>query len=212
MKAIERLLVLAPHTDDAELGCGGTIARLLDEGTQVFVATFSTAEGSLPPGSAANRLEVEFMEAMGRLGIPDSQLRVYHYPVRRLSSYRQEVLEEVVQLGKDFQPDAVFLPSGSDLHQDHQVVSMEGLRAFKHLTVLGYELPWNHIQFTASAFFTLERSHLDAKWDALKCYTSQIELGRPYFTQEFIESLARVRGTQVKVAFAEAFEIIRFTI
>ena len=212
MKAIERLLGLAPHTDDAELGCGGTIARLLEEGTEVFVATFSTAEGSLPPGSAANRLEVEFMEAMGRLGIPDEQLRVYHYPVRRLSSYRQEVLEEVVGLGKEFQPDAVFLPSGCDLHQDHQVVNTEGMRAFKHLTVLGYELPWNHIQFTASAFVTLQPRHLESKWRALECYTSQIELGRPYFTREFVESLARVRGTQVKVGFAEAFEIIRFTI
>ena len=212
MKAIKRLLVLAPHTDDAELGCGGTIARLLEEGTQVFVATFSTAEGSLPPGSAENRLEVEFLEAMGRLGIPDSQLRVYHYPVRRMSSFRQEVLEEVVKLGKEFQPDAVFLPSGCDLHQDHQVVFVEGLRAFKHLTVLGYELPWNHIRFSASAFVTLTPAHLAAKWNALECYTSQIELGRPYFNREFVESLARVRGTQVKVPFAEAFEIIRFTV
>ena len=212
MKAFERLLVLAPHTDDAELGCGGTIARLLEEGTEIFIATFSTAEGSLPPGSAANRLEVEFMTAMTRLGISDDRLKVFHYPVRRLNSFRQEVLEEIIQLGKAFRPDAVFLPSGFDLHQDHQVVSEEGIRAFKHLSVFGYELPWNHIRFSASAFFTLQERHLQSKWNALECYSSQIELRRPYFTREFVQSLAQVRGTQVKVALAEAFEIIRFTV
>jgi LmbE family N-acetylglucosaminyl deacetylase len=212
MRAIQRLLVLAPHTDDAELGCGGTMARLLEEGTEIFVATFSTAEGSVPPGSADNRLETEFVESMVRLGIPPSRQRICHFPVRRLTSFRQEVLEEVVQLGRTFRPDTVFLPSGCDLHQDHQVVHQEGTRAFKHLTVLGYELPWNHISFTASAFVTLQPRHLDSKWHALECYSSQVELGRPYFNRDFIESLARVRGTQVRVAFAEAFEIIRFTL
>jgi len=50
MNTMRRVLVLAPHTDDAELGCGGTIARLLTDGADVFVAAFSTAEESLPPG------------------------------------------------------------------------------------------------------------------------------------------------------------------
>jgi LmbE family N-acetylglucosaminyl deacetylase len=210
MNVIERLLVLAPHTDDAELGCGGTIARLLEAGTRVHVATFSTAEGSLPPGSPPDRLKLEFIEAMQCLGIPPECQTICNYPVRRLNSFRQEVLEELIVLGREFRPDAVFLPSCSDLHQDHQVVSEEGLRAFKHLTVLGYELPWNHIAFSAGAFVTLTAAHLAAKWRALACYSSQVELGRPYFTRAFIESLALVRGTQVKVPLAEAFEIIRF--
>ena len=45
MNTMRRVLVLAPHTDDAELGCGGTIARLLTDGADVLVAAFSTAEG-----------------------------------------------------------------------------------------------------------------------------------------------------------------------
>jgi N-acetylglucosamine malate deacetylase 1 len=208
--AFRSALVLAPHTDDAELGCGGTIARLLEDGIRVSVAAFSTAEESLPPGSAANRLESEFYEAMHRLGLPSENLFVYHYQVRRLSYSRQDVLEEMVMLGKTVRPDAIFLPSGNDLHQDHQAVHLEGLRAFKHLTVLGYELPWNHISFSAQAFVKLEQRHVDMKWEALKAYSSQLELSRPYFAQTFIESLARLRGTQVKVTFAEAFEVVRF--
>ena len=75
--------------------------------------------------------------------------------------------------------------------------------------MLGYELPWNHISFDAQAFVTLEERHLDAKWAALQAYTSQFELARPYFSRSFIEGLARVRGTQVKVEIAEAFEVMR---
>ena len=85
----------------------------------------------------------------------------------------------------------------------------EGLRAFKDLSVLGYELPWNHVAFSAQAFFCLEERHLARKWLALSCYRSQLEMGRSYFSEEFILSLARVRGTMVKAPFAEAFEVLR---
>lgn len=203
------VLILAPHTDDAELGCGGTIARLVEEETAVFVAAFSTAEASLPPGVPANTLKIEFLDAMTKLGVPSSNLFVFDFPVRRLSYYRQEVLEELVRLRREINPEMVILPSGSDLHQDHQIVNGEGLRAFKDLSVLGYELPWNHIAFSAQAFVTIQRRHLEAKWNALQAYATQIELKKPYFSWEFIEGLALVRGVQVKAPYAEAFDVMR---
>jgi LmbE family N-acetylglucosaminyl deacetylase len=209
MNTMRRVLVLAPHTDDAELGCGGTIARLLTDGADVFVAAFSTAEESLPPGAKPSRLRDEFLAAMQTLGIPHDNALVFEYPVRRLSYYRQELLEELVKLRKQIDPNMVFLPSSSDLHQDHQVLNAEGLRCFKDMTVWGYELPWNNIGFPAQAFVTLEPCDLQAKWDALQAYKSQFELGRPYFSREFIEGLARVRGVQVKSPYAEAFEVMR---
>jgi len=209
MNTMRRVLVLAPHTDDAELGCGGTIAWLLAVGADVFVAAFSTAEESLPPGAMPNRLRDEFLAAMQTLGIPHDNALVFEYPVRRLSYYRQELLEELVKLRKQIDPNMVFLPSASDLHQDHQVLNAEGLRCFKDMTVWGYELPWNNIGFPAQAFVTLEPCDLQAKWEALQAYKSQFELGRPYFSQEFIEGLARVRGVQVKSPYAEAFEVMR---
>ena len=209
MNSMRRVLVLAPHTDDAELGCGGTIARLLRDGVDVFVAAFSTAEESLPPGAAPCRLQDEFLAAMQTLGIPRDHTLVFGYPVRRLSYYRQELLEELVKLRSKVHPTMVFLPSASDLHQDHQVLNAEGLRCFKDMTIWGYELPWNNIGFPAQAFVTLERCDLQAKWDALQAYKSQFELARPYFSWEFIEGLARVRGVQVKNPYAEAFEVMR---
>jgi len=205
----QRVLVLGPHTDDAELGCGATISRLLEEGVQIHVAAFSTAEESRPPGSPPTQLRDEFLQAMQCLGVPEEHVLVYNYPVRRLSEHRQAVLEELVRLRREIQPQLVLLPSGSDVHQDHQVLHLEGVRAYKDLAIWGYELPWNHVAFSAQAFVTLERRHVEAKWRALKAYRSQFELGRPYFSWEFVEALARVRGVQVRVPYAEAFDVTR---
>lgn len=204
-----RILVLAPHTDDAELGCGGTIARLLEEGAQVRVAAFSTAEDSLPPGAPVTQLRDEFVESMETFGISPSQMHIYNFPVRKLSYHRQEVLEELIALRASFRPDIVFGPASSDLHQDHQVLHAESLRAFKEISFFGYELPWNHISFSSNAFLALEKRHVVAKWRALSVYKSQITLNRLYFKPDFVESLARIRGVQVKAEFAEAFEVLR---
>lgn len=205
----ERMLVLAPHTDDAELGCGGTIARFVEAGIDVYVMAFSGCETSLPAGSDPNRLRREFLNATGRLGVPENRQIVHSYPVRELGYHRQEVLEELIKLRREFKPQAVILPAGADLHQDHQVVHQEGVRAFKEVTVWGYELPWNHVTFSAQAFVRLDVHHIEKKWDALQCYESQMELSRSYFSWEFIAGLARVRGTQVREQYAEAFEVTR---
>ncbi|MBV8552859.1 MAG: PIG-L family deacetylase [Acidobacteriaceae bacterium] len=206
---LERILILAPHTDDAELGCGATIARLVEAGREVYLAAFSRAEASLPLGSKPNRLGEEFVKATDTLGIVEERAVIYNYPVRELTYHRQEILEELIALRCKIKPQAVLLPAATDLHQDHQVVHLEGVRAFKDITVWGYELPWNHVTFSAHAFVTVQLRHLQKKWDALKCYESQFELGRSYFSWEFIAGLARVRGTQVHEQYAEAFEVIR---
>ena len=56
MQSIQTVIILAPHTDDAELGCGGTIARFLEEGKKMYVAAFSTARASLPEGANPDQL------------------------------------------------------------------------------------------------------------------------------------------------------------
>jgi LmbE family N-acetylglucosaminyl deacetylase len=205
----QRVLVLAPHTDDAELGCGGTMARWIDEGAEMFTAVFSSAEASLPPGSPPGRLRSECNEALDQIGVPTENRVVYDYPVREFGYHRQEVLEHMVELAREVRPDVILTPSGADLHQDHNVVFQESLRAFKHLTIMGYELPWNHITFSTHAFVLLTEDHLLRKWKALMKYDSQIELQRPYFRYEAIEAMARVRGMQVKADYAEAYEMIR---
>jgi LmbE family N-acetylglucosaminyl deacetylase len=203
------VLVLSAHTDDAELGCGGTIARLLANGAEVSVVAFSMAEETLPEGSPRDRLRCEFLRAMTILGVEPQRAFVHSYPVRRLSHHRQDVLEELVKLKRQLQPEVVFVTASTDVHQDHQVLHGEAVRAFRDVTIWGYELPWNHITFSAQAFVELEREHLDRKWAALRAYESQFELQRSYFCRDFVYGLARVRGEQVKTEYAEAFEVTR---
>ena len=209
LKGTTRVLTLAPHTDDAELGGGGTIARLVANGAEVSVAAFSVAEESLPAGSAPDRLHTEFLSAAGILGVDVKRTFVYDFPVRRFSDHRQELLEELVQLKRRLQPEMVLVSSSTDVHQDHQVLHDEAVRAFKDISLWGYELPWNSITSHAQAFVVLEQTHIDLKWAALQAYQSQIELQRPYFEKEFVQALARVRGVQVRTQYAEVFEVIR---
>jgi hypothetical protein len=87
---------------------------------------------------------------------------------------------------------------------------MEGLRAFKMVTVLGYELPWNNLSFDYRHFVVLDRSHVQTKIAALKCYHSQQH--RPYIQEDFLWGWARSRGGQISVEFAEAFDVLRWVL
>ena len=210
MNSINRILVLAPHTDDGEFGCGGSVTRFIDEGKEVYYVAFSTAEESVPDPWPKDILKVEVKEATSRLGILPDNLIIFRYKVRELSYHRQEILEELVRIKKDIRPDLVFLPSSNDLHQDHSTVSVEGIRAFKDTAILGYEIPWNNIEFHTEAFISLSEENIDRKVFALDAYNSQ--KGRSYANEEFVRSLARMRGVQIGVRYAEAFEVIRWII
>ena len=77
IKGIERVLVLAPHTDDGEFGCGGSIVKFLEAKKEVFYVAFSTAEESVPPGFPKDVLVTEVKGATRRLGIPEDNLIIY---------------------------------------------------------------------------------------------------------------------------------------
>lgn len=201
------VLALAPHTDDVELGCGGTLVRLAAAGVRIEVAVFSLCHASLPEHLPPDTLAQEFAASMDILGIPNERRHVYDYPVRCFADKRQEILEHLVTLRHALNPDVVLAPAASDVHQDHAVIHREATRAFKHATRLGYELAWNSRHFDARAFVPLGTSDLDRKWEMLACYRSQIDLGRPYFDRSLIEGLARVRGVQAGQTYAEAFEV-----
>lgn len=199
------ILVLSPHTDDGELGCGGAMARWVEEGRRVVYAAFSDCQESLPAEAEHGQLRWECREATGTLGI--EELHFLDFRVRRFADRRQDVLDEMIRLREAVRPDLVLLPAAGDRHQDHEVVHAEGLRAFKGASLLGYELPWNLQRFSADYFVRLTTAQLFAKEAALACYLSQAH--RPYMQGGFARSLATVRGVQCGGVFAEAFETYR---
>jgi len=207
IEAWRRVLVLAPHTDDGEFGCGGTIARLVERGAEVRYVAFSIATKSLPPGFPPDTLAREVREATAEIGIPAGNLTVHDFEVRAFPDHRQEILELLIELWDEWRPDAVLQPSLHDIHQDHQVVAAEGLRAFKRTTVLGYEIPWNKFKFDYQAYVALERGHVERKIAALARYESQQH--RNYANSAYIWSLAQSHGINVHREFAEVFEVYR---
>jgi LmbE family N-acetylglucosaminyl deacetylase len=201
-----RVLVLAAHTDD-EFGCAGTMARLIDAGAEIRYLALSKCEESVPAGFARDVLVKECNACLASIGLPPGNVRIADYRVRYFPRDRQAILEDLVAVNREYRPDLVFMPTSQDTHQDHIVVQAEGFRAFKHATILGYELPQNLIAFHNSAFVPLTESHIARKIKALSCYASQ-EF-RAYSRDEFIRGLAKVRGVQCSADFAEAFEAIR---
>ena len=210
LSGVNKILVLAPHTDDGEFGCGGSIARFSKENVEVFYAAFSLAEESVPPPYPKDILEVEVKAAAKCLGIKEENLILYKYRVRHFADRRQDILEDLVKLNRKLEPDLIFMPSLNDLHQDHTTIAQEGLRAFKKTSILGYELMWNNLSFTTNCFISFNEEELNVKLTALDCYNSQ--KGKNYASKEFIKSLAIARGVQIGVKYAEAFEVIRWVV
>jgi len=203
----KRALVLAPHTDDGEFGCGGTMARLGEAGCEVRYVAFSSATRSLPEGFPPDTLAREVREATTELGIPEDRLTVLDFDVRTFPERRQEILEHLVAMWEDWKPDVVFQPSLHDIHQDHQTIAQEGLRAFKRTTILGYEIPWNNFDFAYQWYVSLDKRHLERKVAALEKYASQQH--RRYANPEYVWNVARTHGINVNREYAEVFTVYR---
>ncbi len=206
--ASKKILVLAPHTDDGEFGCGGTINKLIQEGNEVFLAAFSACQQSVLPQFPSDILITEVKAATLKLGIKPENLILFDYDVRTFNYRRQDILDDLIKLRSKIKPDMVFIPSLNDIHQDHKTIAEEGLRAFKFCTLLCYEMPWNNITFSTSTFFILSEENIKAKVEALQEYKSQAH--RPYANERFIRSLANTRGVQIDKEYAEAFEVLRW--
>lgn len=205
---MKKVLVLAPHTDDGEFGCGGTINKLIQEGNEVYYVAFSACEQSVLPQFPSDILITEVKAATKELGIKPENLILFKYDVRTFNYRRQDILDDIIKLRTDIKPDLVFIPAMTDIHQDHKTIAEEALRAFKFTSILSYEMPWNNISFQTSCFYKLSDEDIDTKVKALKKYRSQEH--RPYSSENFIKSLATVRGVQISTKYAETFEVVRW--
>lgn len=202
-----KVLIIGPHADDGELACGGTIAKLLESGNEVFYCILTTQQET-GEGFGKGAVMEEAKKATSALGLDPEKVTILDFPVRRFSDVRQDILEELVSIRNKIRPDTVFIPSTIDVHQDHEVTCKEAIRAFKEASILGYEHPRNQVTSQNNTFFvSLTQSQLDRKFRAMEEYKSQ--LFRKCFDKEAILSLARIRGSQIGSKFAEAFEPIR---
>jgi len=205
-----RILAVAPHADDIEFGCSGSLSRFIREGSEVYYLVFSICEEWVPKGFRENILKEEATESAKILGIKENNVNIYHFRATELWKKREEIFNILEKINNDFIPDCVFCHAGTDLHQDHHTIFKEVSRVFKRSTVLGYEMPWNNIKFVSNFHVSLQRQDVEKKIEALKKFKSQFH--RKYLDEELIYSIARMRGIQIREMFAEAFEVIRAVI
>ena len=207
LSAVKKVLLLGPHPDDLEFSSGGTINRMREQNVDIHYAVFSMCEKSVPAGLPRDIIKQELIKSAEFMQIKKENLYMYGYDVRTFPQFRQEILEDMVALNKKIQPDLVLLPCSSDIHQDHETIHREGIRAFKNNMIIGYEMPWNNFNFDSHVYVVLEEKDIQSKIDVLQVYKSQSF--RFYRSEDYVRSLATIRGIQIQSKFAEAFEVIR---
>jgi len=197
-----KVLMVSPHADDAEIGCGGLISKLRVDGNVIWSVYFAPCtEDPLN----VDHLE-QHREAVKLLGI--DKLIEYKYPRNILENYKQEIRDILFKINQEFQPFLVLCPSLHDFHQDHQVVADCCLTIFRNSIILGYESIASCPTFSPNVYITLSKLNARRKMQVFKCYKSQIQ-GRPsYFTPDAFLAHLKVRGAQVRVPYAEAYEFV----
>jgi LmbE family N-acetylglucosaminyl deacetylase len=195
------VLAIAPHIDDVELGAGATIHRLGRDNQVYYVGL------SLPPLVDRETFMQEFKASLRCLELDASQVILRDFDPRNLFDSRTDILQLFYELSVGLKPDLVLIPNSRDLHQSHEVVYAEARRAFKYGSILGYELPWNSMEFSMDVFINVSRENLEAKVAAINSYETQQD--RMFFSNDIVGDLAHVRGKQIGGLYAECFEMIR---
>lgn len=205
----KKILIISPHTDDAELGMGATINKLV-ENNDIYSVAFSSAPNTTKEGVINDKLMKEHFSSLNILGVNIDNIFLHEFQTREFRNNTSRILDLLIFYRDSIKPDIVFIPQSTDIHQDHITIHQESLRAFKFQTILGYELAWNIKLFKKDLFISISRNNLYQKTQCLKEYYSQKD--KKYFNSEFIGSNAVVNGVISNNHFAESFEVIKINI
>jgi LmbE family N-acetylglucosaminyl deacetylase len=195
-----RVLAIGAHSDDIEIGCGGTVLRLVEDGLAASVGwVVLSAAGERAEearASAASFLKQAPEHEVVVRGFRDGFLPYEGYQVK-------EFFEEL----KRFDPDLVLTHRRADVHQDHRLVGELTWNTFRNHLVLEYEIPkYEGDLGQPNLFVTLDRSRCERKIELLmEGFRSQRD--RRWFTEDSFWSLLRLRGLESNSpsTYAEAF-------
>ncbi len=198
---LRTILCLGAHSDDIEIGCGGTLLKLLAErpGLKVHWVVFSAEEARAKEAKAS---------AEGLLSRAASkQIILHQFPDTCFPFVGMEVKNVFRQLQSEVSPDLVFTHRLEDRHQDHRLLAELTWNAFRNHLILEYEIPKYEGDLGTPNFFVPLSSEIsDQKVKHLmQHFTSQQQ--RTWFTAETFKSLMRLRGVECNAPenYAEAF-------
>ena len=198
----KRVLFLGAHPDDIEIGAGALIAKIVDQ-CEVLCLTLSDNQKN----PKLTNLVEEHHESMRILGVKPENDILGPFETRRYPDERQAVLEYMLKYQKEFQPELVFVHSQKDVHQDHNTITTEALRAFRGVTVLGYDVIRSSYGFFPHFLVGVEEEHVQKKIDALAAYRTYKDVY--YFGPELTRSILVRNGAVAVRPFAEGFDILR---
>jgi LmbE family N-acetylglucosaminyl deacetylase len=205
-----QLLLLAPHCDDEMAGLPLYFFLQRKGNVELKILSFSICEETaqslnIPKDAIAKEKQV----ALHSVGIPLESIQTFQFPVRRFSEHRQEILEELIKVRTDFNPDIVLGPGASDVHQDHWVVHNEMLRCFKNdTTILGWAYLWNIFREKNNVFFELDETMIKKLVTFCSCFKSQKH--KLYMQEDFIRASFTTTGIKIGKPFAVGYQCIRF--
>lgn len=207
-------MICDPHGDDW-IDATSAIIHHLKNGHRVIMLALSGCEESLPEGFTLDDYHKEWRNSLAQIKIVPKDIHMgpqwfsNMFPVRNFDSCRQNILQLLIEYRKLYNPSVVYCPSQYDLHQDHAVVCNEVKRAFsKTSTIYGYDMPWNNLDSHLQHYERMTENDVQSKIKAASCFKSQLCKANNSLTEEFIRSLAVVRGNRIGERYAEAFEVI----
>lgn len=198
----KRTLFLGAHPDDIELGCGALIHHISSTSDVLCVTLSDNQKNPL----LKNVVE-EHYRSMEILGVPKDKVILGDFTTRIFHDSRQEILEYFLKLRNDFKPDIIFVHSKQDIHQDHNAMTDEALRAYRGITVLGFDVVRSSYGFFPHFLVEVNEADVNAKLDALAQY--QTYQDKYYFDREVLRATMIRHGTLAECSFAEGFDILR---
>lgn len=197
-----RICFIGAHPDDIELGCGALIASLKEK-SRITCITLSDNQKN----PALGNLVSEYHASMSALGLPQENVFLEKFETRRFPAQRQDILEYLIKVNKTISPEIVFVHTKSDLHQDHNTVTEEALRAFRGITVLGYDVIRSSYGFFPNLYAQVSESDVQNKIMALSRY--QTYTGKYYFNPDVTRAILLRNGALCECQYAEGFETLR---
>jgi LmbE family N-acetylglucosaminyl deacetylase len=196
-----RVLCLGAHSDDIEIGCGGTILELLRRRRALEFCWVVLSSDPDREREARHSADL-FLKGAGKRHVKIMDFRDSYFPFEGA-----QIKESFEKLKGDFSPDLIFTHRGDDHHQDHRLVNQLTWNTWRNHTILEYEIPkYDGDLNAANVYVPFDRKICDLKIEFLmKCFKTQRD--KHWFTEDTFQGLMRLRGVEANSPgkYAEAF-------
>ncbi len=195
---LQQVLCLGAHSDDIEIGCGGTLLQLVaaNPGIEVHWIVFSA--------NPARKAEALASASAFLAGAAQRNVVVHAFRDGYFPFVGDAVKDEFEAIRRTVSPDLVFTHCGHDLHQDHRLLSQLTYNTFRDHLVLEYEIPkWDGDLRTPNVYFPLLNATAQRKVDLLMQHFPS-QAGRDWFTPDTFEALMRIRGLEARAPEGKA--------